>query len=591
MHPYRKHASSLALAAVISCIGACLSPVRSQAASDSSQNISSLESELSSPLDFNSFFEKAQAGDADAQEKVGSAYCRGYGVARDYRQGFSWLQKAAEQKNVRAESWLGWLYSHGLGVTRDETKAFQWYLAAANAGDLYAEMHVADGYAEGKGVAQDYYNSSQWYAKAAAQGNAEAALQLGLDYLNGQGVYKEPETAFKYFLEAASRNIRTAQYNLALCYWNGVFVQRDPVQAYKWCSLALLDPGDKDAPELFRTISKSLTSDQTKQGEAQIDEWLKERSGYDVTPPVQFAFKSGTSAVMPFEWKGNEILLKVAIDGHDNLKLAMDTGASFTSVDGICVSQYNIPRSSDYQALGGIGKETVLSNRTQNLNLDLPGLSINQVSLAISPAFWHIDGLLGYDILRNYVIKIDYVNKTVEFISPQSFDPKNAGTPIPCFIDHTRIMVKVKLKNNDSESDAEDFVMDTGCYNGLVVSQHFSAAHPQLAFTNGVESRSEGVGGMVMQENVPCAEAEFGAINVTNPAVSLVKKDQGLFTHLNGLIGNKVWSNYDVTIDYPNGKVYLKPNTQAPSPSEPPSDMPIAPVAPAVPETKPSGPD
>ena len=84
--------------------------------------------------DFKSLLDRAEKGDADAQELVGAAYCEGAGVTQDYHQGFLWLQKAADQKNVRAISWLGRLYANGFGVPQDQAKAFQYYLAAATAG-------------------------------------------------------------------------------------------------------------------------------------------------------------------------------------------------------------------------------------------------------------------------------------------------------------------------------------------------------------------------------------------------------------------------------------------------------------------------
>lgn len=523
---------------------------------------------------------KAQAGDATAQEEVGEAYCDGRLVPQDYAQGLDWLKKAAAQGNSHAASRLGALYKFGMGdAPPNQFEAFNWYLTAAAGGGVADELEVADRYFKGKGVTQSYVQGLDWYIKAARQGSLKAQVELGIAYLNGLGATKDPEKAFTYFLRAAGQGNGMAQYYVASFFWNGTFVERDPIQAYKWCKVSITHYNSQEATDLWHTITSSLTAEQKAQGEVLVANWPREMEG-NAARPLQATFTSGTSTKVPFELVNGNIAVHVTVNGNKELKFMLDTGAADSIIDGICTSALKLPRSSFYEAAGGIGKNTFLSNQTAPLQLGLPGLTFDQVSLAISPAMPGTDGFLGLDLVKNYVLKIDYVNKTLEFISPQSFNAADAGQPIPLTITHLKALVSVRIKNNDFESPAANFVLDTGCAGGIVLSQHFLLANTSLAFTRGRTGQAFGFGGNIREEMVACSSASLGDLTLQNPMVSLVAQDQGAFQRFNGLIGNKVWQYFDVTLDFPNGRLYLKPNSKYQELAPPPPKPLAAPAGP-----------
>jgi TPR repeat protein len=70
---------------------------------------------------------RADAGDAQAQLKVGEAYASGISVAQDYSKAASWLQKAGDQGLAPAQFDMGALYEAGNGVQQDDTRAASWY--------------------------------------------------------------------------------------------------------------------------------------------------------------------------------------------------------------------------------------------------------------------------------------------------------------------------------------------------------------------------------------------------------------------------------------------------------------------------------
>jgi hypothetical protein len=77
----------------------------------------------------------ADAGDADAQWRMGVRYHTGAGVPQDDRQAVQWFLRAAEQGHISAQATLGAYYSAGRGVPQDFSRAYFWSRLALAQGD------------------------------------------------------------------------------------------------------------------------------------------------------------------------------------------------------------------------------------------------------------------------------------------------------------------------------------------------------------------------------------------------------------------------------------------------------------------------
>jgi hypothetical protein len=153
---------------------------------------------------------KAEAGEAEAQMKLGVVYAKGLGVAQDYKQAAQWYRKAAEQGHPAAQTALGELYEAGQGVARDAAEAANWYRRAAEQGDAGGQYNLAVLYVVGRGVAVDDAEAIKWYRKAAEQGDSLAQFNLGMRYYEAHGVAPDPIEAYKWLSLAAAQGIPDA---------------------------------------------------------------------------------------------------------------------------------------------------------------------------------------------------------------------------------------------------------------------------------------------------------------------------------------------------------------------------------------------
>lgn len=129
----------------------------------------------------------AEAGDAEAQNALGSLFYSGEAISKDaegkimdydLESAAGWFYRAAEQGHAGAQFNLGLLYAEGHGVPRDPAKAVEWFAKAAEQGNVDAQNNLGVMYLIGEGVPKAMNKAIELFEKAAKQGNEEAKENL-----------------------------------------------------------------------------------------------------------------------------------------------------------------------------------------------------------------------------------------------------------------------------------------------------------------------------------------------------------------------------------------------------------------------------
>lgn len=215
---------------------------------------------------------KAEAGDAEAQNDLGTFYTGEYaGVRPDPAAALKWLGKAAEQGNALAIGNLGYghllgrvgpvdlgkgvellekavaagdvqslchlAYAHcqGLGVPKDEAKGAALYRRAVERGHAHAMAVLADMLRNGTGVAHDDAEALALARKGAALGNALSMRLLGDFYLEGRGgVMQDAVTAAGWYRNAAELGEASSEEQLGRMLESGTGLPRNIEKAASW---------------------------------------------------------------------------------------------------------------------------------------------------------------------------------------------------------------------------------------------------------------------------------------------------------------------------------------------------------------------
>ncbi len=116
----------------------------------------------------------AENGDADAQFNLGQAYRLGRGVKIDLGSAQVWLERAAAQGHMDAQTTLGLLL---FGNGR-QAEGARWLKQAAEKGEARALLIYGTALFNGDGVAQDRVLGYAYVSRASAQGLAPAKATL-----------------------------------------------------------------------------------------------------------------------------------------------------------------------------------------------------------------------------------------------------------------------------------------------------------------------------------------------------------------------------------------------------------------------------
>ncbi len=190
----------------------------------------------------------AEAGDAEAQYALGTAYSDGLALARDYRRAAAWYEKAALQGHARAQFSLGFLYHQGAGLGTGE-----------------AEIAVAP----------DADQALRWLTLAGEAGNPMAAYLLGRIYHYGQGVPADRDAALRWARLAAEGGVAGGQFEAAVLLGSRSAGARAWVEAYKWCLLAARQ-GHPAAGANLEALGKRLNVREIAEAEAAAAAWVPE---------------------------------------------------------------------------------------------------------------------------------------------------------------------------------------------------------------------------------------------------------------------------------------------------------------------------
>jgi hypothetical protein len=200
--------------------------------------------------------QRAAKGDADAQNKLGSAYFNSDGLPKDPAEAVKWWKKSAEQGNAAAQCNLGMAYYWGDGVTKNKELAKMWYQKSADQGDSRGQYGLGTCYLYSD-EGNNRLDAINWYLKSANKDYAPAQYALGELYTN------EVEAA-KWYLKAAQQGEASAQYKIGLAYMSGKGVPKDIVDSYAYLYLAA--ETNREAQFALRNLEAQISLRDKKDG-------------------------------------------------------------------------------------------------------------------------------------------------------------------------------------------------------------------------------------------------------------------------------------------------------------------------------------
>ncbi len=242
----------------------------------------------------------AKRGEADAQYLLGLFHADGSnGLKKDVTEARKWFSLAADSGKKEAEYQLGRLFY----TEKKYQEAMSWMESAAKQNYLLANSYIGLMHLRGWGVAKNEAKGIEWVRKAAEKKDATALMMLGILSSRGEGMAKDDNAAFKFYLAASERNNAKAMQFLGMAYRDGKGVTADADKAADWLAKSVKIGRTREAYDALISLEINRKNARAARNLEEIDE--KGLMGY---PVLDFLKASAKSTPLSCRLESGEII-------------------------------------------------------------------------------------------------------------------------------------------------------------------------------------------------------------------------------------------------------------------------------------------
>ncbi len=283
-------------------------------------------------------------------------------------------------------------------------------------------------------------------------------------------------------------------------------------------------------------------------------------------PPPDFGFAAGASSVtVPFELINNHTYVEVKLNGRGPYRLLCDTGGA-NIVTPELATELGLKTEGELEGSGvGEKSEDIALSKVDKLEIGAAYLD-NQVFYVFPlAAFGRVEGipangLIGYEVFKRFVVRIDYEASQLTLLDPASFRYTGNGVRVP-------FKFKEHIPQVDGEIDgiAGKFDIDTGSRSSIDLMGPFVEKHklkakyrPKFEGVTGW-----GVGGPSRSAITRAGVLKLGDVVIERPVTELTLQTKGAFTdqYAAGNVGAGVLKRFNLVFDYNGQTIYFERNS------------------------------
>lgn len=285
----------------------------------------------------------------------------------------------------------------------------------------------------------------------------------------------------------------------------------------------------------------------------------------------------GKRVEIPIEIQNNLIVVPVILNDVLPLRFIVDTGVRTAILTQKAFSDIlQLPYSRKYSIAGPGGEKLIDAYVTNNVSLTLPGVIGRGHALLVLEEDYlelrnflgtDVHGILGYELFSRFIVRIDYSRKVMTLILPEKFRPRKRFQEIPMLVEDTKPFILTSINLSSTNTMTAKLLMDTGASHGLMLEP--SSDERIIVPLNTVSSViGRGLGGVITGKTGRIESIKMGAYTLNNVLVNFPDPNSYMdtlkttLTFRHGSIGGEILSRFTVIFNFPQGKVYLKKNSE-----------------------------
>ncbi|OIQ39120.1 MAG: hypothetical protein BM563_04730 [Bacteroidetes bacterium MedPE-SWsnd-G1] len=289
----------------------------------------------------------------------------------------------------------------------------------------------------------------------------------------------------------------------------------------------------------------------------------------------EYTFSQGrTSQTVEFELINNLIVFPLTVNGTE-LTFILDTGVGSPVIFNMTSSDSLQFRNIEVVKLRGLGEgEPVDAIRSKGNTLlfgDIIGkhqdlFIIYNEKLDLSGKLGvSVNGIIGYDILKDFVVSINYLSRKITFTNPADYSYKRCKSceTFDLHFYKKKPFINAEIENLDNSIVPVQLLIDSGGTDSLWLFEddEKNVSIPENSFEDFI---GEGISGGIFGMRSKLNAFRLKSFLIPKPNVAYLDSvssayAKGLSTR-NGSLGGNILKRFKVILDYPNKKVTLKKN-------------------------------
>ena len=275
---------------------------------------------------------------------------------------------------------------------------------------------------------------------------------------------------------------------------------------------------------------------------------------------------------IPFDPQARHVIVQATVNGSRPLSFILDSGANTAIVRTDVAKELGLTLEGTV-GVGGAGTGPQQTGSfVRNATWSLVGLTgfKQPVSLALPlpelPIAMgrHIDGIIGGEFIRQFVVELDYQKRVLTLHDAASFRYAGAGEEIPIdFVNvtHPTLAAKVTVGGEPLE---RRFLLDIGSGGALALHSPFVREQKLLETRSTIRAiGGAGAGGRVTGRNGRVDALQIGGFVLKEPVTMFSQDAGGAFANpaLAGNIGAQIAMRFRLFLDYGRRRIILEPSS------------------------------
>lgn len=277
----------------------------------------------------------------------------------------------------------------------------------------------------------------------------------------------------------------------------------------------------------------------------------------------------GLLASIPFQLYGNVIITELSVDESAPLNFIFDTGAGGTIINASTAANLDIVGDETVSREGATGMAEIVQSIDHIVYVE--DISFQDVTLGIAE-LGHIekrigtpiDGVIGWLILSQYAVRIDYDAMLIEIYDNNRFEYDFGDSGYTLEVQGTAIFTNVTTAFKSGNIFTGKVLVDTGAgstfyFNTPFIEENDLLVEMDTYYERETQSISNETAHVytTMLANLSIGDYEISTLPVT---MAIAEAGASSWSGPMGILGNGVLKRFNVFIDLQQEMMFLEPN-------------------------------